>query len=477
MTRPASGAAPAPAPPTETTSAAVAVAAGQGDLHWRIEVSTGVLLVAAATEGLAAILFSASIDRPGWLPLVTAAVALLTLVVAVRPGTPHALRAGVVLLGIWSADLVSLSRFGFTANGSAVLVALVVVATVLLGARWGFGALLLGAASLVAIGLAQRAGLLQRLPDWAAVTDSTRPDVLVRIPLVFAFVAGLTALTVAYVLARAEGLLAGQQAALEALRVEKEEHLAAQAQLAQQALAARKAQELEGLGRLAGTAAHDFNNALTVVAGALAVLREQPGLDPAGREAVEDLASAAAQAGATAAQLRVLGSTAPRPPRPVALGPLLERAAGVLRRVLPPDQEVVVELVDQGVVLADEGQLLRGLTNLAFNARDAMPSGGRLTLGLRVAQAEGRRQAVITVADTGTGMDEEVQRRLFEPYFTTKGERGTGLGLASVRQVAEQAGGSVEVRSLPGQGTTVSIRWPLAEAVTASSQEPRPEPV
>jgi CheY-like chemotaxis protein len=141
----------------------------------------------------------------------------------------------------------------------------------------------------------------------------------------------------------------------------------------------------------------------------------------------------------------------------------------MLGRVLPQNLELRAEVERDATITADEGEVLRVITNLALNARDAMRDGGKLTLRLRAPRdgepttaKDGSAYAVLEVADTGTGMSDEVKARMFEPYFTTKQASGTGLGLASVRELLERAGGEVRVDSELGRGTSISLFWPLA---------------
>jgi two-component system, cell cycle sensor histidine kinase and response regulator CckA len=152
------------------------------------------------------------------------------------------------------------------------------------------------------------------------------------------------------------------------------------------------------------------------------------------------------------------------------LSPVIDKAKVMLARVLPPNIVLDTDLQVDAVVIADEGSLLRAITNLVLNARDAMRDGGLLMLRVRRPASElegappGAAFVAIDVEDNGTGMSEEVKQRLFEPFFTTKEAGGTGLGLASVRDVVEAEGGRVTVKSELGLGTTVSMFWPVAAA-------------
>jgi len=230
----------------------------------------------------------------------------------------------------------------------------------------------------------------------------------------------------------------------------------------------RRARELEELSRHFRIAAHDFNNALAVLNGGLAQLEDEPQLSATGLEAVADIRAAVTQATATIRHLRTIVPRPEHPTAPLPLARLVQRASTLFRRVLPERITVAVEIAEEPVVVADEGQLMRLLTNLALNARDAMPDGGRLTFRVRRAADAGAERAealaftALDVEDTGSGMTDEVKARLFQPYQTSKGGAGSGLGLVSVRQIVEAAGGRVVVRSELGRGTTVTVLWPVA---------------
>jgi two-component system, cell cycle sensor histidine kinase and response regulator CckA len=224
----------------------------------------------------------------------------------------------------------------------------------------------------------------------------------------------------------------------------------------------RKAAELEILGRLSGSMAHDFNNALLVIFAAVDQFSRAdvpPELEPA----VDAIRSAATQAASATRQLRAFGPHTSHSVANVNLAPAVRRLAALLERVVPSNIEIELDVDDDVGILADEAQIQRMLTNLVLNARDAMRDGGRVILRVKRAATESGAFALLEVEDNGGGMSEDVVQRLFEPFFTTKGGAGTGLGLASVRQLVEGAGGQVNVRSRLGVGTTLSVHWPLAE--------------
>jgi signal transduction histidine kinase len=252
--------------------------------------------------------------------------------------------------------------------------------------------------------------------------------------------------------------------------------------------AARLGEELhrtrraEEAGRLAVGVAHDLNNLLTVILGGCEVLLVRPDLDGDARSLLEEVRRAGEAAAALTRQLMAIGRLAPpasRPgdpaaaPPPVDLNVVLGDLAPLLRRMAGREVALTLELSSQPrPVRIDPGQVGRVLLNLTTNARDAMPRGGRLTLrtaGVRIwegGDGDGdasrlREYTLLTVADTGAGMDAATLERVFEPFFTTKGPgAGTGLGLTIVRDIVGRSGGYVTVRSEVGQGTAFSLYFP-----------------
>jgi PAS domain S-box-containing protein len=249
----------------------------------------------------------------------------------------------------------------------------------------------------------------------------------------------------------------------------EETRLALEAQL-------RQAQKMEAVGRLAGGIAHDFNNILTVINGHSDFLLTVPPGAGFGRESLAAIRDAGERAARLTQQLLAFSRKAMVEPRLLDLNELVSNSAKLLRRLIGED--VLLTLVADpalGLLRADPGQLEQVLMNLGVNARDAMPTGGRLTLETRSvtvgAGASGRdpnlkpgRYAQLSVTDTGHGMSEEVKGKIFEPFFTTKGVgKGTGLGLAVVHGVVEQCGGHIRVDSAVGRGTTFELLFPVAE--------------
>ncbi len=250
-----------------------------------------------------------------------------------------------------------------------------------------------------------------------------------------------------------------------------------------------QSQKMEAAGRIAGGIAHDFNNYLTAILGSAEQLRERAEGRPDLQEPVEQILDAARRSGEITRQLLAFSRKQVIRPRDLDPNRLIEELVPVLERVMGPT--VTLELALEGpgsperrvgCVRADPAQLEVVLVNLAANARDAMPDGGRLrvetgslTLDAEAAAAEGvepGRFLRLRVSDTGHGMEEELRGRIFEPFFTTKAEgRGTGLGLATVHGVVAQCGGSVRVESRPGHGSCFEIRLPRVAGTVA--QRPR----
>jgi CheY-like chemotaxis protein len=227
---------------------------------------------------------------------------------------------------------------------------------------------------------------------------------------------------------------------------------------------------MEAIGRLAGGIAHDFNNLLTAILGFGTTLLDGIPPDDARRGDLEDIVKAARRAAELTRQLLAFGRRQVLRPRVLDLNTIVTNLHRLLERVLGAD--IAVDLVlapDLRAVEADPGQIEQVLLNLAVNARDAMPNGGRL----RIETANGSPESVrIRVADTGVGIAPDAMRWIFEPFFTTK-EQGTGLGLAMVYGIIQQSGGRIEARSTPGEGTTFDCYLP-ATSKALESEEPRP---
>lgn len=225
-----------------------------------------------------------------------------------------------------------------------------------------------------------------------------------------------------------------------------------------------QARKMEALGRLAGSVAHDFNNFIVGIRGlAEDVQMSMESQDPR-REDLQEIIKASDQATTLTRQLLTLGRRVTVAPRVVDLNKRLTDKERTLSSLIGVDIQLVYEL-DPTLrrIVIDPLQLDQMLLNLVINARDAMPQGGTIRLTTRRIPEESR--VLLTISDTGTGLDPRIREHLFEPFFTTKGPgKGTGLGLATVHAVVKQNHGHIAVQSRPGEGTTFLIEFPETDA-------------
>jgi two-component system, cell cycle sensor histidine kinase and response regulator CckA len=290
----------------------------------------------------------------------------------------------------------------------------------------------------------------------------------------------------------------------------------------------RQAEKMEAIGRLAGGIAHDFNNLLTgillycdlLIAGLKGGVLENDGLEhvglqndglenrgvgnaalgsgemEAGRlcQQVEEVRRAGEQGAALTRELLAIARKQAAEPRPIQINEVVASSKNLLRRLIGEPIELVVLLDPRldpaldsgaGLVLADPAQLGQVLLNLVLNARDALPQGGMITLSTRAGEfpsavsrkgeAGGSRRAVsLVVRDNGCGMDRETRAQLFEPFFTTKKPgQGTGLGLATVQRIVAEAGGTIEVESEPGRGTSMAVFFPAIASARSAMEAMR----
>ena len=237
----------------------------------------------------------------------------------------------------------------------------------------------------------------------------------------------------------------------------------------------RREQRVGALGKMAGGVAHDFNNRLVIIMGHSELIkRGLPPSDPLSQRA-DIILGSAKRAGELTRQLLAYSRRQVLKPEAFDPNEMVDRMHRLLRTVMDDQIEVLIALHAQRIILAEPGQIEQVILNLALNARDAMPSGGTLTLetrdvtlGLREdpALAAGNYVAVV-VADTGTGIPDDVLPRIFEPFFTTKDiGKGTGLGLSTVEGIVRQSGGAVRVETRPGHGTTFTILLPQGQSIS-----------
>ena len=238
----------------------------------------------------------------------------------------------------------------------------------------------------------------------------------------------------------------------------------------------RQAQKMEAVGQLAGGIAHDFNNLLMVISGYCEFLLERVGTDPGLRGPAREIARAADRASGLTRQLLAFSRKQMLAPKVLDLNAVVTENLSMLRRMIGEDIDLKMSAGEGlGSVKADPGQIEQVIMNLAVNARDAMPKGGRLTIetsNLHLDQSYARMHApvrpgeyiMLAISDTGAGMDAETQSHIFEPFFTTKGKKGTGLGLSTVYGIIKQSEGYIWVYSEVGNGTTFKIYLPRVTA-------------
>lgn len=244
-----------------------------------------------------------------------------------------------------------------------------------------------------------------------------------------------------------------------------------------------QSQKLETVGRLASGVAHDFNNLLTVINGhaELLLMRSKP--EDTIRDSLQAIHDAGLRAASLTRQLLTLGRKQQAELRRVDLNQVIDEGGRVIRRLIGEDIELEIDVTAQPlIVTADPGQLHQVILNLAVNAREAMPGGGRLTISSRKLgklsleygepDTDRRRSwAELSVSDTGHGMDDSIRARVFEPFFSTKQNTGhSGLGLSTVYGIVQQHGGRIRVQSQAGRGTTVSVVFPVEEMTQTEGQ-------
>ena len=250
----------------------------------------------------------------------------------------------------------------------------------------------------------------------------------------------------------------------------------------------RQAQKMEALGVLAGGVAHDFNNLLTVIMTQSELLQKDLPAGSKEREKAASIHGASARGAMLTRQLLTFSRNEVLAPQVLDVGAVVREIEGMLRRLISEDVEISCDACAAPVhVRCDRGQLEQVVLNLAVNARDAMPHGGRLRIAVETAEVDeaaarelnldrAGTYGVLRVEDTGVGMEPKTLERVFEPFFTTKGPgKGTGLGLSTVYGIARQNRGSVSVKSEPGKGSTFYVHFPLHDAAPAPPV-PAPQP-
>ena len=391
------------------------------------------------------------------------------LVVSLIPRVPTRTRAWLLTLALPGMCILAIPIFGFTPNILAGLLVSVCMAVLLLDRRQAMVACVLIGLGLLLMSVSLMVGWSTVPSWWPTVVDPSHPKNVVRILALFMFVSTALGLCLSHVLKRMELLVAERTTALDALRVETEAKQELQREIADHEKLQAHIRELEQMGRMASYFGHDANNALQVVSSSLEILKDEMATDNERFEALAALENAAAQIRIMASQLRAFGPGRNLGSGSANLAEVFQHLQRMLKQILPSGIRVTVGKAATAKVAMAETELQRILTNLALNARDAMPERGMLTIASRTARPEELLDlddkhapyVAIEVRDTGMGIPPSVRNRIFDPYFTTKGKNGSGLGLASVRQSVEFCKGHVKVESQIGLGTTFTILLPV----------------
>ena len=240
----------------------------------------------------------------------------------------------------------------------------------------------------------------------------------------------------------------------------------------------RHSQKMEAVGRLAGGVAHDFNNILGIISG-YAELLQLNAADPGQKNRADKILAAIEKAALLTKQLLAFGRKQVMSPKLLDVSSIISDVNSMVHCLVGAETQVLIHAQEKlGLIKADLGQLSQVILNLAANARDAMPNGGVLAIRIEGYRSRGNSSQIppgeyilISVRDTGMGMDQETQSRIFEPFFTTK-KNGTGLGLSTVYGIVKQSGGHINVQSEPGVGTTFDIYLPVVAPPPAVPTEP-----
>lgn len=378
-------------------------------------------------------------------------------------------------LGYLARTLALLGGFLVAATGAALYGGLAAGAVMLLGLCVLAAGLFWGRAGLIAM-LAVTAGIVGVLGGPIPVEKYSA----VMTVIAYAGVTGALSMLVLWVLQRLESALAETSDALSQLRAEQSLRERTQINLSRTQATLYRAQKLDAVGRLAGGVAHDFNNTLQVVLGWTELLQRES-TTRAVREGLTCIRDAATQSRHLTRQLLAFSRPELQAARQLELEELVPSLVKSYRRLMPDDVRIESD-VDPGLrVFMDAGHLSQVLLNLTLNARDAMPQGGVLRFRARACRPDELPEFVrdrlqtggveISVSDTGSGMDQATRERAFEPFFSTKGRRGTGLGLATVHGVVNEAKGVVLVESALGKGSTFRIYLPASREDPAGPLE------
>jgi signal transduction histidine kinase len=365
---------------------------------------------------------------------------------------------------LYGIGVYMLGLAGLTAGGALLTVFTILLSALFFGQRGVVISLALSLASLAVIGPLWTLGMMpEPLTPFFNARD---PLVWWRYGLVLATLCAILGFTFNSLISKLEKTTKELSATLRREREERDAQLRLRAAL-------EHSQRLTALGQLAAGLAHDLGNSLMVLSSGTELIQRDPGASERVKALAGQVLESLATTSDTLEQMRYLGRATQQPMRVSAGEPLgwLERSLGSL---LPSSVRLSVEANSEHDLHVDPARLQQALLNLGLNARDAMPHGGALTITacdreVRELppgwQADPGRFVMLSVRDTGTGMDAVTLERIFEPLFTTKGERGTGLGLAMVRTFVHEAGGFIVVESSPARGTSMHLYLPAMPPV------------
>jgi len=438
--------------------------------NWRVRLLTAIRPITAGM-GLLGFLLQTFFTRGAQrlIPMVGFSIMLLA---SVLPRISNRARAWAICMSLAGMCIAVMAFFGPAPNLFSGMLVAVVFALLLLD-RWeAFVVCLIAGIGVASTAVAFVAKWISVSPLWLSHVDFARPVNVVRIVLVFFIAATTLMLGIRHVMRALERLLREKSEALSSLRVETAAKEELRRELAAREKVEARARELEFLGRLASYFGHDTNNALLVVWSSLDELRDPMSTETQKSEALAALGDAANHIRDIASQLRAFGPGRKASPGSSDLPTVLKGTTRMLRQLLPSGIEIATSNIASVSVAMEASELQRILTNLALHASDAMRDRGTLAVGARLVLPDelarlglaAKHVVAIHVTDSGTGIPAAVKERMFEPFFTTKGSRGTGLGLASVKESVEACGGAVKVDSELGQGTTFTLFLPASAA-------------
>jgi len=457
---------------------------GEGDSDWRRDVLDVALVWTVRLGSILAVALLASIAvqqparllEPGVLLMYSAYAGMIAL--RVRVTMPYRARSMGFCALLLLMGVAGLFNLGALPGPALVCTFVVITAQLFCGSHAMVGALGVTSVAMVTAGLLRPADVAwpdaARLGGWFWLREGAG----------FAVPTAALALILRHVIDTIERSLRVAHEALARSRRAEADRERTKATLVKTEVALHRSQKLEAVGRLAAGVGHDFNNTLQVMLSWASILRDErdTNLLDEGLGAIEQAALAGRE---LTRRLLEFGRRDVRAPVRCSLAKRVGESARSLRRLLPEDISIELD-IDPGSphVLVDPDQLAHVLLNLGVNARDAMPSGGVLRIGVASVSAGElggdapvRGQLVcLSVEDTGVGMNAETLEHLFEPFYTTKGDRGTGLGLATAHSMIERNGGFIRVASQLGQGSTFRVYFPAQppSAVTVESQRPPP---